>query len=101
MTHFIDPRLKDALSPFWPNLAAIGSHVSGAMVLGTGETVMVTDPATGRHPMPTQAPRSRPRPPPAPLPGSVNGAGSPPPRAAAPCKPFPAPSLLTPNHWRG
>jgi acyl-CoA reductase-like NAD-dependent aldehyde dehydrogenase len=49
MTHFIDPHLKEALSPFWPNLAAIGSHVSGAIVLSTGKTVTVTDPATGRQ----------------------------------------------------
>jgi aldehyde dehydrogenase (NAD+) len=49
MAHFIDPRLKDALSPFWPKLTVIGSHVSGAMVTGTGETVTVTDPATGQR----------------------------------------------------
>ena len=29
MTPFIDTRLRDALTPFWPDCAAIGSHVGG------------------------------------------------------------------------
>jgi len=48
MPHFIDPRLKDALAPFWPGLAFVGSHVGGAMVEGDGETVAITDPVTGK-----------------------------------------------------
>jgi acyl-CoA reductase-like NAD-dependent aldehyde dehydrogenase len=48
MTHFIDPRLKDALALFWPGLAFVGSHIGGAMVEGDGETVAITDPVTGK-----------------------------------------------------
>jgi aldehyde dehydrogenase (NAD+) len=48
MTHFIDPRLKDALAPFWPGLAFVGSHIGGAMVEGDGEAVTITDPVTGK-----------------------------------------------------
>lgn len=48
MTHFIDPRLKDAISPFWPDLVTVGSHVGGVMMTGTGETVTVADPVTGQ-----------------------------------------------------
>jgi aldehyde dehydrogenase (NAD+) len=47
MTHFIDPRLRDALAPFWPNLEAVGSHVGGTMLPGEGDAVSVNDPATG------------------------------------------------------
>jgi aldehyde dehydrogenase (NAD+) len=48
MTHFIDPRLREALAPFWPQLESIGSHVGGAMLQGDGATVSVNDPATGK-----------------------------------------------------
>ena len=48
MAPFIDPRLKTALAPFWPDLSAVGSHVGGAMVAGTGALVSIDDPATGR-----------------------------------------------------
>jgi aldehyde dehydrogenase (NAD+) len=48
MTDFIDPRLEEALAPFWPQLDAIGSHVGGAMLAGDGPVVSVNDPATGR-----------------------------------------------------
>jgi aldehyde dehydrogenase (NAD+) len=48
MTHFIDPRLREALAPFWPQLDAIGSHIGGAMLPGGGATVSVNDPATGK-----------------------------------------------------
>jgi acyl-CoA reductase-like NAD-dependent aldehyde dehydrogenase len=47
MMHFIDPRLREALAPFWPELDTVGSHVGGAMVVGEGEMVSVDDPATG------------------------------------------------------
>ncbi|WP_315838415.1 aldehyde dehydrogenase family protein [Bradyrhizobium prioriisuperbiae] len=48
MTHFIDPRLKQALSPFWPNLDRVGSHVGGAMIAGEGAAVTIADPVTGK-----------------------------------------------------
>jgi aldehyde dehydrogenase (NAD+) len=48
MTHFIDPRLKEALAPFWPDIAEIGSHVGGAMIAGTGAPVSIDNPATGK-----------------------------------------------------
>ena len=47
MTPFIDTRLRDALAPFWPDCAAIGSHVAGRMVHGNGELIAIDDPATG------------------------------------------------------
>lgn len=47
MDHRIDPRLRDALAPFWPELVDVGSHIGGTMVRGTGATVAVADPATG------------------------------------------------------
>jgi aldehyde dehydrogenase (NAD+) len=47
MMHFIDPRLREALAPFWPELDTVGSHVGGAMVVGEGEMVSVDDPTTG------------------------------------------------------
>lgn len=47
MTPFIDKRLRDALAPFWPDCAAIGSHVAGRMVHGRGELIAIDDPATG------------------------------------------------------
>ncbi|WP_315737555.1 MULTISPECIES: aldehyde dehydrogenase family protein [unclassified Bradyrhizobium] len=48
MTHFIDPRLRAATLPFWPDLEAVGSHVGGDLIVGDGATVSVNDPATGR-----------------------------------------------------
>jgi acyl-CoA reductase-like NAD-dependent aldehyde dehydrogenase len=48
MTHFIDPRLREALAPFWPQLEFIGSHIGGAALQGDGATVAVNDPATGK-----------------------------------------------------
>ncbi|MGJ4917259.1 aldehyde dehydrogenase family protein [Bradyrhizobium sp. HKCCYLRH2060] len=48
MTHFIDPRLRAAALPFWPDLKAVGSHVGGDVIVGEGATVSVNDPATGR-----------------------------------------------------
>ena len=47
MTPFIDTRLRDALTPFWPDCAAIGSHVAGRIALGSGELITIDDPATG------------------------------------------------------
>ncbi|WP_439374826.1 aldehyde dehydrogenase family protein [Bradyrhizobium sp. DASA03120] len=47
MTPFIETRLRDALAPFWPDCGAIGSHVAGRAVPGTGEVITVDDPATG------------------------------------------------------
>ena len=48
MTDFIDPRLKDALRAFWPDIATVGSHVGGETVAGTGAAVAIDDPATGK-----------------------------------------------------
>ena len=48
MTHFIDPRLRAATLPFWPDVEIIGSHVGGDLVIGNGAKVTVNDPATGR-----------------------------------------------------
>jgi aldehyde dehydrogenase (NAD+) len=48
MTRFIDPRLRQALAPFWPQFERVGSHVGGAMLEGGGATVSVNDPATGK-----------------------------------------------------
>lgn len=48
MTTFFDDRLSAALQPFWPNLATLGSHINGAMVVGSGDPVSVNDPATGK-----------------------------------------------------
>ncbi len=48
MAHFIDPRLNEALEPFWPDLAEVGSYVDGAMVDGTGAPVTIDDPVTGK-----------------------------------------------------
>lgn len=48
MTHFIDPRLRAALAPLFPQLDAVGSHVGGALITGDGEPIGVNDPATGK-----------------------------------------------------
>jgi aldehyde dehydrogenase (NAD+) len=48
MTHFIAPRLSEALTRFWPGLTVVGSHVDGAMIAGEGDTVSITDPVTGQ-----------------------------------------------------
>ena len=48
MTHFIDSRLRDAALPFWPDVASVGSHVGGDLVIGRGATISVNDPATGQ-----------------------------------------------------
>ncbi|OYU47144.1 MAG: aldehyde dehydrogenase [Rhizobiales bacterium PAR1] len=48
MTSFLDPRLAEALHPFWPDLAEVGSHVGGVMIAGTGARVSVDDPVTGK-----------------------------------------------------
>jgi acyl-CoA reductase-like NAD-dependent aldehyde dehydrogenase len=47
MAHFIADRLAQALTPFWPGLTIIGSHIGGSLLTGSGETVSVTDPVTG------------------------------------------------------
>lgn len=47
MSHFIDPRLQAALQPFWPGLSTLGSHIDGAMIVGSGAPVSIQDPATG------------------------------------------------------
>lgn len=48
VTAFIDPRLQQALAPFWPGLKTIGSFVGGEMLVGDGPLVEVLDPATGK-----------------------------------------------------
>ncbi|GGF56969.1 aldehyde dehydrogenase [Azorhizobium oxalatiphilum] len=48
MTSFIDPRLQQALAPFWPGLKTIGSWVGGEMLVGDGAPVEVLDPATAK-----------------------------------------------------
>lgn len=47
MSAFLDLRLSEALSPFWPEAGEIGSHVDGRRLAGTGALVQVDDPATG------------------------------------------------------
>jgi aldehyde dehydrogenase (NAD+) len=47
MMHFIDPRMREALYPFWPELDTVGSHVGGTMLVGYGAMVSVDNPVTG------------------------------------------------------
>lgn len=48
MGPFVDPRLQEALAPFFADFGTIGSHVGGEMAAGAGQLVAVADPATGR-----------------------------------------------------
>lgn len=42
MSTFIDPRLQAAITPFWPGLTVLGSHIGGSMVTGEGSPVSLS-----------------------------------------------------------